>query len=256
MKDYQAYLIDLDGTMYRGNEVIEEAPSFIQWLIEQNRPFLFLTNNSARTPEQLADKMVKMGITCGPEHFFTSGMATAEYIELMKAGKKVYLIGEEGVRHALAGKGCEFTLEHPDYVVIGIDRELTYDKLAKASLFVQQGATFLSTNSDRAIPTEQGLVPGNGAVTTAVTVASGVSPQYIGKPESLFVELALQKLGRTAEEVLLVGDNLLTDIAAGQNAAVDTLLVYTGITRSEEVEQLPVKPTYTVNHLLEWIKNF
>jgi 4-nitrophenyl phosphatase len=256
MKDYKAYLIDLDGTMYRGNEVIEEAPLFIQWLIEQERPYLFLTNNSARTPEQLADKMGKMGITCGPEHFFTSGMATAEYIELMKSGKKVYLIGEEGVRQALMDKGCDLTLEHPDYVVIGIDRDLTYDKLAKASLFVQQGAVFLSTNSDRAIPTEQGLVPGNGAITTAVSVASGATPQYIGKPESLFVELALQKLGKNAEEVLLVGDNLLTDIAAGQKASVDTLLVYTGITRSEDVDQLSVKPTYAVNHLIEWMRQF
>ncbi|MEW9669218.1 TIGR01457 family HAD-type hydrolase [Ammoniphilus sp. 3BR4] len=253
MKTYRAYLIDLDGTMYRGNEVIEEAPGFIQWLKSQGIPYLFLTNNSSMTPHQVAQKLNDMGISCLPENVFTTSMAAAQFIKGSLQLNRVYAIGEEGLFTALQEWKCELTDEEPEAVVVGIDRQITYEKLAKASLAIQRGARFLSTNSDRAIPTERGLVPGNGALTAAISVACGKEPQFIGKPESLFVELALEKLGVSPEEVLLVGDNLHTDIAAGVRAQVDTLLVYTGITRPEESEADEVKPTYSVAHLKQWI---
>ncbi|RXT05737.1 TIGR01457 family HAD-type hydrolase [Ammoniphilus sp. CFH 90114] len=256
MKAYSAYLIDLDGTMYRGNQVIEEAPGFIQWLNEQGIPFLFLTNNSSLTPQRVAHKLGLMGITCGPEHVYTTSMAAAHYISSTLSSHRVYAIGEAGLIEALQQEGCELAEEQPEVVVVGIDREITYEKMAKASLAIQGGAHFLSTNSDRAIPTERGLVPGNGALTAAISVACGKEPQYIGKPESLFVHLALEKLGVNAENVLLVGDNLQTDIAAGVQAQVDTLLVYTGITRPEDLELQAIKPTYAVDHLKEWTLRF
>lgn len=253
MKQYRAYLIDLDGTMYRGNQVIEEAPEFIRWLKEKGIPFLFLTNNSSLTPERVAEKLNKMGIEAEPAHVYTTSMAAAELISLEQSNVKVYAIGEEGLLTALLGKGCLLTDENPSHVVVGIDREFTYEKMMKASLAIQKGAKFISTNSDRAIPTEKGLVPGNGALTAAISTASGQSPQFVGKPEAIFVDLALKKMGCSSQDVLLVGDNLFTDIAAGVNARVDTLLVYTGITRPEELLRENIQPTYSVAHLKEWM---
>ncbi|HJV46514.1 MAG TPA: TIGR01457 family HAD-type hydrolase [Bacillota bacterium] len=252
-RDYKAYLIDLDGTMYRGGQVIDEAPGFIKWLRSKDIPFLFLTNNSSLTQVQLAKKLSDMGISCTPSNVFTTGMATAEFITTEAQGKKVYIIGEEGLIEALKEKDCMLSEECPDYVVVGIDRQITYEKMVNASLAIQKGARFLSTNSDRAVPTERGLVPGNGAITAAIAVASGTEPQFIGKPQALFVELALKKLNMQPDDVLLVGDNLHTDILAGVSANVDTLLVYTGITKAEDVEREGIRPTFAVAHLKEWM---
>lgn len=253
MKEYSAYLIDLDGTMYRGNQVIDEAPPFIEWLKGKGIPFLFLTNNSSMTPEQVSEKLNRMGIPADVSHVFTTSMATAEYISSKGKGKKVYPIGEKGLLSALEETGYLYEEEDPDYVVVGIDRQFSYEKMAKASLAIQKGAIFLSTNSDRAVPTEKGLVPGNGALTAAIAAASGTQPLFIGKPEALFVELALKKLNVEAKEVLLVGDNLHTDIAAGANASVDTLLVYTGITQPNDLREGGIQPTFSVQHLKEWM---
>lgn len=255
MKFYQAYLIDLDGTIYRGNQVIQEAPGFIRWLKNQDIPFLFLTNNSSMPPQKVAHKLQGMGIDCDTENVFTTSMAAAEYIRT-HLGKRVYAIGEEGLISALREQGCELTEKDPEVVAVGIDRQFSYDKMAKASLAIQQGAIFLSTNSDRAIPTERGLVPGNGALTASIQVASGRAPVFIGKPEALFVELALKKLKAKAEDVLLIGDNLHTDIAAGINAKTDTLLVYTGLTQPDDPEIDRIRPTYQVKHLAEWMGQF
>ncbi|MBP1934616.1 TIGR01457 family HAD-type hydrolase [Ammoniphilus resinae] len=253
MKSYKAYLIDLDGTMYRGNQVIKEAPAFIQSLRERNLPFLFLTNNSSLTPEQIAEKLNGMGVSCEPAEVYTTSLAAAEYIRRVKPeARRVFTIGETGLIQALQDNQLTVTEEEPEIVVVGIDRKISYEKLACASLAAQKGALFLSTNPDRAIPTERGLVPGNGAITMAISYASGVEPQFVGKPEPLIVELALQKLGCSAEEVLLVGDNLHTDIAAGVRANVDTLLVYTGITTKEDLTGSKILPTYEANHLQEW----
>lgn len=256
MKEYKAYLIDLDGTMYRGNQVIEEAPAFIRWLKEKDIPFLFLTNNSSLPPEKVADKLNKMGIEADPAHVYTTSMAAAELIASDENKVNVYAIGEEGLITALLQMGCDLTEENPSHVVVGIDREFSYEKMMKASLAIQKGAMFISTNSDRAIPTEKGLVPGNGAITAAIATASGQIPRFIGKPEAIFVELALKKVSCFPQDVLLVGDNLHTDIAAGVNAKVDTLLVYTGITRPEDLLQGEIQPTYTVSHLREWVNRF
>jgi len=253
MKSYKAYLIDLDGTMYRGNQVIKEAPAFIQSLRERNLPFLFLTNNSSLTPEQIAEKLNRMGISCVPAEVYTTSLAMAEYIKRAKPEvERVFTIGEKGLIKALQDNQLTQSQEEPEIVVVGIDRDINYEKLATASLAVQKGALFLSTNPERAIPTERGLVPGNGAITMAITYASGVEPKFIGKPEPLIVEMALQKLNCCADEVLLVGDNLHTDIEAGVRARVDTLLVYTGITKREDLAESEILPTYQVNHLQEW----
>ncbi|WP_339214144.1 TIGR01457 family HAD-type hydrolase [Ornithinibacillus sp. FSL M8-0202] len=255
MKDYQGYLIDLDGTMYRGNEVIDEAPAFIQELNKRNIDYLFLTNNSSKTQAQVSEKLNQLGIESNPENVFTTSMATAKYIKQHYPNGRCYCIGEIGLFDSIEREGLTVTDDSDcDVVVMGIDRNISYEKLAKASLAVRNGAAFISTNSDNALPTEQGLMPGNGALTSVVSVSTGVEPQFIGKPETIIVEQALEVLGTTQKNTILVGDNYNTDIKAGINSGIDTLMVFTGVTPFEAYESLPVKPTYFIRDLSEWFK--
>ncbi|MFZ3576761.1 TIGR01457 family HAD-type hydrolase [Virgibacillus sp. DJP39] len=253
MKNYQGYLVDLDGTMYQGEARIHAAKEFVDFLHENNLPHLFLTNNSSKTQLEIAEKLNKMDIRATEKHIFTSSMATASYIASQNQGRRVFVIGERGLHEAIEEKGLIITEENPDFVVIGIDREITYEKLTKACLFVRNGATFVSTNSDVAIPTERGLVPGNGALTSVITVSAGVEPIFIGKPEPIIMEQGLKTLGLSKDATLMVGDNYHTDIMAGIQAGVDTLMVFTGVTRFKDFPDLPKKPTYHVQNLSEWL---
>ncbi|MFG6117011.1 TIGR01457 family HAD-type hydrolase [Halobacillus sp. MO56] len=253
MKNYQAYLIDLDGTMYRGSERIEAASDFVKKLNEKKLPHLFVTNNSSRRPEQVAAKLTHMDIPAVKEQVYTTSMATAQYIKDQHPGADVYAIGEEGLLTALKEAGLNLVEDNADYVVIGIDRGITYEKLATACLNVRNGAVFLSTNGDVAIPTEQGMLPGNGSLTSVVTVSTGVEPVFIGKPEPIIMEQAMQTLGYDKNEVLMVGDNYNTDIKAGMNAGIDTLMVFTGVTSKEDLKSYNEQPTYTIDSLETWI---
>jgi 4-nitrophenyl phosphatase len=252
MKNYKGYLIDLDGTMYRGTEVINEAADFIKKLIEKGLPYLFVTNNSSRTPAQVAEKLRGFGIRAEENQVFTTSQATANYISMKKSDAKVYIIGEEGVFSAIKEKDLQITQENVDYVVVGIDRAITYEKLAVACLAVRNGATFISTNGDIAIPTERGLLPGNGSLTSVITVSTQTEPIFIGKPEAIIMEQALSVLGVEKKDTLMVGDNYDTDIMAGINAGIDTLLVHTGVTTKELLKGYEIQPTYVVNSLEEW----
>ncbi|MFY0805137.1 TIGR01457 family HAD-type hydrolase [Peribacillus frigoritolerans] len=252
MKSYKGYLIDLDGTMYRGTEQIAEAAGFINDLRKRDIPYLFVTNNSSRTPAQVADKLKSIGISTEDDQVFTTSMATANYIAEQKKGASVYVVGEEGIIEALKEKGMKLVEEHPDYLVMGIDRGVNYEKLSKACLAVRNGAVFISTNGDIAIPTEQGLLPGNGSLTSVVSVSTQVQPIFIGKPESVIVEQALRVLGVPKEETIVVGDNYDTDILAGINAGIDTLLVHTGVTTKERLKQYKEQPTHVVDTLDLW----
>ncbi|MBN6186682.1 TIGR01457 family HAD-type hydrolase [Aneurinibacillus sp. BA2021] len=258
-RTYKGYLLDLDGTVYRGGEVIPEAVIFIEAMKKKNLPYLYVTNNSSLTPEALAHKLERMGLPAAPHDFFTSSMAVAATIEKLETEKEtghpvtVLAIGETGLMTALADAGYTIVDKAPaSYVVVGIDREFSYEKMKQATLAIYGGARFLSTNCDRAIPTEEGLVPGNGALTAAIAYATGVEPTYVGKPEKAIVALALERLGLEAADVLLIGDNLETDIAAGANSGVDTLLVYSGFSQEADIEGAAAKPTYTAWSLHDW----
>ncbi|WP_053218765.1 TIGR01457 family HAD-type hydrolase [Virgibacillus senegalensis] len=255
MKNYQAYLVDLDGTMYKGMQCIEDAPAFIQKLKDKRLPHLFLTNNSSLTQSQIADKLNGMGISAEENEVFTSSMATAAYIKQQNPDAVVYAVGEEGLLTALRQEGLTIADEHADYVVIGIDRDINYEKLAKACLNVRNGAQFISTNGDIAIPTERGLLPGNGAITSVVSTSTGKQPLVIGKPESGIMDQAIKALGALREETLMVGDNYDTDILAGMKAGLDTLMVFTGLTTVEQLKTYAEQPTYTVQTLKEWLDN-
>ncbi|WP_096202537.1 TIGR01457 family HAD-type hydrolase [Bacillus sp. FJAT-45350] len=253
MTKYKGFLIDLDGTVYRGTEKIDEAVRFVNKLNEMQLPYLFVTNNSSKAPADVAEKLVQMGIETTEQHVFTTSQATAKYILDQEGQSRIYVIGEEGVRHALEEKGHVLVEDEADVVVVGIDRSITYEKLAVACLQVRNGATFVSTNGDVAIPTERGLLPGNGSLTSVISVSTGVSPVFIGKPESIIVDQALEVLGISKEDTLLIGDNYDTDILAGINAGIDTLIVHTGVTTREHIEKVTSKPTYSVDCLSEWV---
>lgn len=255
VKHYNGYLIDLDGTMYKGNQVIEGAPEFVQALHSNGIPYLFLTNNSSKTQADVAAHLNGMGIEATPDHVFTSSMAAAKYVKHQKANARCYVIGEDGLFDAIEKEGMTITDEMCDFVVFGIDRDITYEKYTKACLAIRNGATFISTNSDVAIPTERGLLPGNGALTSVITVSTNQEPIFIGKPESIIMREALAVLGTRDEETVMVGDNYQTDIKAGIRAGIDTLMVFTGVTPFHSYPSLDVKPTHYVQNLRDWIPN-
>lgn len=252
MKDYKGYLIDLDGTMYKGKSEIPEAKVFIQELRYRNIPHIFVTNNSSRTPEVTVEKLKQFGIEAEVEQVMTASLATAIHVHEENPDATAYVIGEVGLTHALEEKGVEVVNGEADYVVMGIDRENTYRKLRDACLYVQKGARFVATNPDIKVPTEKGLVPGNGAYVNLVENVTGIKPEVVGKPSGLMLQIALEYLGIRAEEAIMVGDNYHTDIMAGINAGMDTLHVQTGVTTIDELTQFDTQPTYTIEALDKW----
>ncbi|MEK3887763.1 TIGR01457 family HAD-type hydrolase [Bacillus sp. FSL K6-3431] len=252
MKKYKGYLIDLDGTMYRGSEAIKGAIAFVRKLDDNHIPYLYVTNNSSKTAEQVVDHLSGFSIEATASHIITTAMATATYIADTIPDPRVFMIGEEGLKEALLEKNIIITNDQPNVVVVGIDREINYEKLTKACLAVREGAKFISTNGDIALPTERGLMPGNGAITSVISVSTETMPTFIGKPYSIIMEQALVQLGMRKEETLMVGDNYDTDIMAGIGISMDTLLVHTGVTMKEHLENKDVQPTYTLQSLEDW----
>ncbi|GAA0369339.1 TIGR01457 family HAD-type hydrolase [Bacillus horti] len=258
MQKYKLYIIDLDGTMYRGTEAIEEAPYFINQIKELKQDYVFLTNNSTKTSEGVLEHLNLFGIQAEDHQIYSTSKATAQYISSQKKNANVYMIGEKGLKQALLAEGHQvFGAERGveasaiDFVVTGLDRQITYEKLAGAVLHVRQGVPFISTNADKALPTERGLLPGNGSLTAVVQTATGVEPKYIGKPEPLMIEMILRERNLQKKEALMIGDNYETDILAGIRANINTAIVYTGFSKPEHVKEEPHKPTYEWNTLAD-----
>lgn len=249
---YKGYLIDLDGTMYKGKESIKEAPGFIRRLKDSQVPYLFLTNNSTSTPEEVAIRLqAQFNVPAKPEEVYTSSLAAADYVKSLK-GNRVYVVGEKGLRHALTEAGCDLVEEDIDHVVVGLDTQLTYEKCVTASLAIQNGASFIATNKDTNLPNERGLVPGAGSIVALIEKSTRVKPVFVGKPESFIMESALNRLNLDKKDILMVGDNYETDILAGINNGVDTLLVLTGFTKEEDLNTVADQPTHVVATLDEW----
>lgn len=237
MKNYKGYLIDLDGTMYMGTAEIDGAAQFIDYLNKNDIPHLYVTNNSTKTPEEVTEKLKEMKIDAKPDEVVTSALATANYIAEENSQASVYMLGGNGLRTALTDAGLTVKEdENVDYVVIGLDEAVTYEKLAIATLAVRKGAKFISTNPDVSIPKERGFLPGNGAITSVVSVSTGQQPQFIGKPETIIMQIALDILKLDKSEVAMVGDLYDTDIMSGINVGMDTVHVQTGVTSYEEIQ--------------------
>ena len=250
---YKGYLIDLDGTIYKGKDRIPAGEDFVKRLQERQLPYILVTNNTTRTPEMVQEMLAtSFNIKTPLETIYTATLATIDYMNDMKRGKTAYVIGETGLKKAVAEAGYREDSENPAYVVVGLDTNLTYEKLTLATLAIQKGAVFIGTNPDLNIPTERGLMPGAGSIITLIEVATRVKPVYIGKPNAIIMEKAVEHLGLPHEEVIMVGDNYLTDIRAGINNGIPTLLVTTGFTKPEEVPGLPIQPDYVLSSLAEW----
>ena len=250
---YKGYLIDLDGTIYKGKSRIPAGEAFVHELQAREIPYLFVTNNTTRTPETVRDMLAThFNIKTPVSTIYTATLATIDYMNDQNLGKKVYVIGEAGLKDAIEEAGYIIDEEAPDYVVSGLDWQVDYEKFAIATLAIQKGATFIGTNPDKNIPTERGLLPGAGALVSFVATATQVEPIFIGKPEAVIMEAAVAKIGLKKDEVLMVGDNYLTDIRAGIDNGLDTLLVLTGFTPKAEVPELPVAPTFVFDSLDEW----
>lgn len=253
MKDYRLFLIDLDGTVYRGDETVQTGVNFVHRLIKAKKDYLFLTNNTTRTPQMVVDKLKGHGIETDTAHVYTPSMATASYILQRNKKKKIgiYIIGEIGLwTELLSHPQFEINEKDPDYVIVGMDKDLTYHKVRVATRAIRNGATFIGTNADMNLPLGDELIPGNGSQCAMVAAASGQQPLYIGKPESIIVEMALKKAHHTKNESALVGDNYDTDIRAGFNSGVDQILTLTGVTKKADIKEKR-QPTILVNNLNE-----
>ncbi|MCK1202482.1 TIGR01457 family HAD-type hydrolase [Streptococcus uberis] len=250
---YKGYLIDLDGTIYKGRERIPAGERFIQRLQEQEIPYLLVTNNTTRTPKMVQDMLAQQfNIQTPLETIYTATMATVDYMKDMNRGQTAYVIGETGLKSAISEAGYIEDKENPAYVVVGLDSQVTYDMLATATLAIAKGALFIGTNPDLNIPTERGLMPGAGSLVALLEAATRVKPVFIGKPNAIIMNKALDILQVKRSEAIMVGDNYLTDIMAGIQNDIASLLVTTGFTKAEEVPNLPIQPDYVVASLDEW----
>lgn len=251
---YEGYFIDLDGTIYQGKKSFPSGKRFIERLKAANKQFMFVTNNATRTAEQVQATLAEdHDIHVDLDQIYTSAMATADYVAQLSAVKKVLVIGENGLHQALAAKGLNIVTQgDADAVVVGLNRNLKYDDLMYATLAIQKGAQFIATNIDTNLPNEKGMIPGAGTVVAAVQTATQVQPTIIGKPYTPIMEGALERSGLKLNEVVMVGDNYKTDIQAGINLDMDTLLVYSGISTKAQIEAAPIKPTHEIDSLDEW----
>lgn len=236
LSDVEAFVFDMDGVLCRLDTPIPGAVRFLRLLRDEGTPFLLLTNNSTLTPEMYVSKLEKMGIAIEPKDILTSSLATADYLRShVPAGTRCYVVGEAGILQAVREAGCIITDGDPEYVVVGFDRQVTYEKLTIASLAIRRGATYIATNPDVTLPSEEGLLPGCGAILAAITAATGVSPLVIGKPQREMFDQAVQRLGTDRSRTAMVGDRMETDIVGAQGAGLQTILVLSGATTQEDI---------------------
>ncbi|MDS9472775.1 TIGR01457 family HAD-type hydrolase [Sporosarcina pasteurii] len=249
MNHYKAYCFDLDGTVYHGTEPVPEAVALIEQLQQQGIEPYYITNNSSATPEQVQQKLAGFGIHTKAKYIVTSAIAAAHYCKENFTDAKVQMFGETGLREALLAEGIELVTSNPDIVVMGIDREVTYEKLADLCLNIRAGAKFIATNGDRAMPTERGLLPGTGSFIKLVEYSTGVTPTFMGKPEPFMLSYIQEKSGYSKEDMILIGDNYDTDILAGIRYGIATAHVEGGVTSREEVLLKEDHPTYLLENL-------
>jgi 5'-nucleotidase len=240
------YLMDMDGVLIRGSQLIPGAAEFIARLRAHGKPFLILTNSSVYTPRDLQARLAHMGLSVAPSELFTSALATAQFLDRQAPGGKAYVVGEAGLTTALHDVGYVLTEQAPDYVVLGETQTYSFERLTHAIRLVLGGARFIATNPDVVGPAESGLVPATGAVASLIATATGVKPYYIGKPNPLMMRSALRQLGAHSETSVMIGDRMDTDIVAGTEAGMRTILVLTGVTSREQVSRYPYRPTEVV----------
>jgi 4-nitrophenyl phosphatase len=250
LRDIRALLIDMDGVLWRGKAPLPGLTDFFRLLRDRPLAFRLVTNNAGKTPDQYVDKLAALGVQVTPDEILTSAIATAQYLAAHAPGALVYVIGTDGLRQALLGHGLRLSSgDHADYVVVGWDQELTFRKLADATLLIRAGAKFIGTNPDVTWPDEQVLLPGNGATLAYLQASTSVAPLIIGKPERPMFDAALAALGADPPHAAMLGDRLETDILGGQNAGLRGILVLTGATDRAALDASPVQPDWVFDSI-------
>jgi NagD protein len=256
IRDKTGFICDMDGVIYHGNKVLDGVPEFVQWLQSEKKKFVFLTNSSERTIRELQGKLSRMGIKVGPEHFYTSALATATFIQSQKPDGSAYIIGEAGLINAIYNVGYSSNNIDPDYVVMGESRSYSYEHIEKAVNLVRNGAKLIGTNPDISGPIENGIAPATKALIAPIEMATGKQAYFVGKPNPLMMRIALKKLGVRREESIIIGDRMDTDIIAGIESEIDTCLVLSGITDEAAMKEFAYRPHYVLRGVYEIVKEY
>ncbi len=243
----KAFICDMDGVIYHGNQLLPGVSEFVDWLHQNNKAFLFLTNSSERSPRELKEKLSRLGIEVSTSNFYTSALATAAFLAQQKPGGSAFVVGEPGLINALYEAGFSINDTAPDYVVVGDTRSYSYEKLEQACFLVQKGAKLIGTNPDVTAPSEKGIVPATGALISPIEQTTGVNAYYVGKPNPLMMRNGLKKLGTLREDTVIIGDRMDTDIIAGIESEIETVLVFSGVTQPEDLHRFAYRPNYQVS---------
>jgi NagD protein len=247
----RGFLIDMDGVIYRGGELIAGAAEFIRQLQDSQTPFCFLTNNSQRTRRDVATRLQRMGIDAQEHHVFTCAVATGRFLAQQLPGGTAYVIGEGGLLQALHANGYSIVDHDPDYVVVGEGRAFSFEMLEAATRMIVDGAKLIATNLDPNCPTQHGLRPGCGAIVAMLESATGLTAFSVGKPSPVMMRMARKELGLTTAETTIIGDTMDTDIVGGVQMGYRTVLVLSGGTRREDLARYAYRPDVVVDSLAD-----
>ena len=243
----KAFICDMDGVIYHGNEIIEGVKDFVNWMKREKKEFLFLTNNSGKSPKELAVKLGRMGLKVDESHFYTSAQATARFLSLQAPECSAFVIGEPYLYNALYSAGIALNDYDPDYVVIGETYNYNLDAMCKAMRLVEKGAKLIGTNTDLTYPDERGNVPACRALVSPIELTTGAQAYYVGKPNPLMMRAAMHMLGVHSKEAVMIGGRMDTDIIAGIESGLQSVLVLSGVSTLENIKKFPYKPTFILD---------
>ena len=250
----KGFICDMDGVIYHGNEILPGVTEFVNWMVEHDKKFVFLTNSPERTPHELSMKLERMGLKVSADHFYTSAMATAEFLHSQAPGCTAYVIGEAALSKALYDQKIYMNDVNPDYVVIGETRTYCFEKIEKAIALVNKGAKLIGANPDTVGVTEHGIMPATGSLVAPIEIATGKKTYFVGKPNPLMLRHGLKKLDLHSSEIAFIGDRMDTDIIAGIESNIDTVLVLSGVTAEEDIDKFPYRPRYVLGGVGDLIK--
>ncbi|HEX2921793.1 MAG TPA: HAD-IIA family hydrolase [Bacteroidales bacterium] len=253
IKSKTGFIIDMDGVIYHGNKLLPGVPEFVSWLEESGKKYLFLTNSSERTPRELHEKLKRLGINVGEEHFYTSALATAGFLASQKPNGSAFVIGDAGLIHAMYSVGYSINNVSPDYVVVGETKSYSFSMVEQAVNLVLKGAKLIGTNPDTSGPIENGLTPGTKALISPIEIATDKKAYFVGKPNPLMMRIALNKLGVKREDTIVIGDRMDTDVRCGMESEIDTLLVLSGITHESDIDNFPYKPRFVLDGVVSLV---
>lgn len=243
----KGFICDMDGVLYHGNRLLPGVTEFIEWLKNEEKGYLFLTNNSGCTPKELCQKMARLGLDVPEEHFYTSALATAAFLKDQAPGCSAYVIGEAGLLNALYDAGITMNDTNPDYVIVGEGKSYSLETLTKATNLVLAGAKLIGANSDISGPIETGIAPACRALISPIEMATGKQAYFCGKPNPLMMRTGLKILGCHSAEAVMVGDRMDTDVISGMESGMSTVLVLSGISTRETLKQFAYRPSIVLD---------